>query len=93
MARTTEHNPGPGGVRLGAAPDLLGEVVDTVQIPLENVEYVIAQYLLAHGPRLDAETRILLAGVRDCVARVAARTRRLATRPAAATPVERAGVA
>lgn len=48
-----------------------------VQLPLENVEYTIEQYLLANGARLDTETRYLLAGVRDCIGRVAGSTRRM----------------
>ena len=55
----------------------MSEVLAGVQIPLENVEYTIEQYLLAHGTRLDTETRFLLAGVRDCVGRVAGSTRRM----------------
>ena len=58
--------------------ETMGEVLQGVQIPLENVEYTIEQYLLANGARLDTETRFLLAGVRDCVGRVAGSTRRLA---------------
>jgi len=46
------------------------EMLEDVQIPLKNLEYTIEQYLLAHGARLDAQTRLLLAGVRDCVGRV-----------------------
>ncbi|MEM7056566.1 MAG: hypothetical protein AAF557_03190 [Pseudomonadota bacterium] len=45
--------------------------LDDVEIPLKNIEFTIQQYLLAHGSRLDTETRILLAGIRDCVGRVA----------------------
>ena len=48
-----------------------------MQLPLENVEYALEQYLLEHGQRLDTETRILLAGIRDCVGRVAVSARRL----------------
>lgn len=58
--------------------DRIGEVLSAVQLPLENVEFALEQYLLANGQRLDAETRVLLAGVRDCVGRVAGSTRRLA---------------
>lgn len=53
------------------------EVLSGVQLPLENVEYTIQQYLLANGTRLDTETRLLLAGVRDCVGRVAGSTRQM----------------
>ncbi|MEM7422119.1 MAG: hypothetical protein AAF334_00270 [Pseudomonadota bacterium] len=55
----------------------LFSVMSGVQMPLENVEYTIEQYLLANGNRLDTETRCLLAGVRDCVGRVAGSTRRM----------------
>jgi hypothetical protein len=48
-----------------------------VQLPLENVEFALDQYLLAHGQRLDIETRVMLAGVRDCVGQVVASARRL----------------
>ena len=57
--------------------DRIGEVMSGVQLPLENVEFALEQYLLAHGQRLDTETRILLAGVRDCVGRVVVSARRL----------------
>lgn len=53
------------------------EVLDDVSLPLANLEYTIEQYLLAHGARLDTETRFLLAGVRDAVGRVAGSTRRM----------------
>lgn len=57
-----------------AAHEIIGanaEMLNDVEIPLRNLEYTIEQYLLAHGARLDAQTRLLLAGVRDCVGRVA----------------------
>jgi len=57
--------------------DRIGEVMSAVQLPLENVEFTLEQYLLSHGQRLDTETRVLLAGVRDCVGRVVVSTRRL----------------
>ncbi len=60
--------------------DRIGEVISAVQLPLENVEFALQQYLLSHGQRLDIETRVLLAGVRDCVGRVVASTRRLSHR-------------
>ncbi len=68
--------------RLGQGPDCdrIGEVIGAVQLPLENVEFALDQYLLAHGQRLDTETRILLAGVRDCVGRVVVSARRLSRR-------------
>ncbi len=58
--------------------DRIGEVMIAVQLPLENVEFLLEQYLLANGARLDGETRALLAGVRDCVGRVGISARRLA---------------
>ncbi len=60
--------------------DRIGEVICAVQLPLENVEFALDQYLLAHGQRLDTETRVLLAGVRDCVGRVVVSARRLSRR-------------
>jgi hypothetical protein len=64
-------------VRQGPNYDQIGEVLSGVQLPLENVEFALEQYLLANGQRLDTETRILLAGVRDCVGRVVVSARRL----------------
>ena len=63
--------------RQGPGCDRIGEVMSGVQLPLENVEFALEQYLLSHGQRLDVETRMLLAGVRDCVGRVVVSTRRL----------------
>ena len=63
--------------RQGPECDRIGEVLSGVQLPLENVEFALEQYLLSHGQRLDVETRILLAGVRDCVGRVVVSARRL----------------
>jgi hypothetical protein len=60
--------------------DQIGKVMSAVQLPLENVEFALEQYLLSHGQRLDTETRVLLAGVRDCVGRVVVSARRLAHR-------------
>ena len=64
-------------IRRGPDIDQIGEVMSRVQLPLENVEFALEQYLLANGQRLDTETRILLAGVRDCVGRVVVSARRL----------------
>lgn len=58
-------------------PDRIGEMMSAVQLPLENVEFALEQYLLANGQRLDSETRALLAGVRDCVGRVVVSARRI----------------
>jgi hypothetical protein len=55
----------------------LAEVVSDVQIPLDNLAYTVDAYLMANGPRLDTETRLLLAGVRDCAGRVAGSVREL----------------
>ena len=66
-------NCGRGGE---AGGELVGDVIGTVQLPLANVEFALEQYLLANGQRLDTETRILLAGVRDCVGRVAVSAQR-----------------
>ena len=74
--------------RQGPGSDRIGEVMSGVQLPLENVEFALEQYLLSHGQRLDTETRILLAGVRDCVGRVVVSTRRLSHREGATTTAE-----
>ena len=65
------------GLWRGSDCDRIGEVMSGVQLPLENVEFALEQYLLSHGQRLDPETRILLAGVRDCVGRVVISAQRL----------------
>lgn len=64
-------------LRQGPDFDQIGEVMSRVQLPLENVEFTLEKYLLDNGQRLDTETRILLAGVRDCVGRVVVSARRL----------------
>lgn len=48
-----------------------------VQLPLENIAFTLDQHLLANAPQLDLETRILLAGIRDSIDRVAEASRRL----------------
>ena len=53
--------------------------LDGIEIPLKNIEFTIQQYLMANGTRLDTDTRVLLAGVRDCVGRVAAVSREYET--------------
>ena len=75
MTRNSRDNPDT---------DRIGEVITAVQLPLENVEYALEQYLLSHGQRLDVETRVLLAGVRDCVGRVVVSARRLTRKDATA---------
>ena len=68
----------------------IDEVVASIRLPLENVEFTIEQFLLENGCRLDTETRMLLAGVRDCVGRVAVSTRRLEHRAGTARRRSRA---
>jgi hypothetical protein len=70
--------------------DRIGEVLSGVEIPLENVAFAVEQYLLSHGQRLDAETRVLLAGVRDCVGRVVVSARQLSRHEAAGRRVGKA---
>lgn len=55
----------------------ISEVMSRVHLPLTNIEFVIEQYLMTQGARLDLETRMLLACVRDGVGQVADSTRRL----------------
>ena len=57
--------------------DRISEVLGQVQLPLSNAEFALEQFLLANGQRLDTETRVLLAGVRDCIGRVASTARHL----------------
>ncbi|HET7408715.1 MAG TPA: hypothetical protein VFJ13_00810 [Paracoccaceae bacterium] len=66
----------------GTVDNRLGEVMSDIQMPLENLAFTIEEYLLAHGPRLDTETRFLLAGVRDCADRVAGSVRQVARQSA-----------
>ena len=49
----------------------VSEVLEDVRIPLLNIEHALEQYLHHHRARLDPETRFLLAGVRECIGRVA----------------------
>ena len=56
----------------------LAEVVSDVQLPLDNLAYTVEAYLMANGQRLDFETRLLLATVRDCAGRVAGSVRQMA---------------
>lgn len=72
-------------LRQGPDFDQIGEVMSRVQLPLENVEFTLEKYLLDNGQRLDTETRILLAGVRDCVGRVVVSARRLSRADQATT--------
>ena len=53
------------------------EVVTGVALPLKNLEFLIDEYLLTNGARLDVQTRFLLAGIRDCVGQVASSTHQL----------------
>lgn len=63
------------------------EVVSDVQIPLDNLAYTVEAYLMANGTRLDVETRLLLAGVRDCAGRVAGSVRQMAREHPDAPPL------
>lgn len=60
-----------------AGEERIDDMTASVQLPLENIEYTIEQYLLAHGARLDPDTRLLLARIRDSVARIAVSCRRI----------------
>lgn len=79
------------GLWRGTDCDRIGEVLCGVQLPLENVEFALEQYLLSNGQRLDTETRILLAGVRDCVGRVVVTARRLSQDDGTAASGDAAG--
>ena len=70
--------------------DRIGEVICSLQLPLENVEYALERYLLDNGQRLDTDTRILLAGIRDCIGRVAVSARRLSRAEADTAQIDRA---
>ena len=54
------------------------DLLKRVHLPMANLEFVIEQYLLTNGQRLDLETRTLLAGVRDAVGRVSDTARDMA---------------
>ena len=64
--------------------DQVRDVVAGIELPLMNAEFAIEEYLLENGPRLDTETRILLAAVRDCLQDVSDSTRRLTRQRTAA---------
>lgn len=68
-----------------SAETRLAEVVSDIQIPLDNLAYTVEAYLLANGARLDTETRLLLAGIRDCADQVADSVRRVARESAGET--------
>lgn len=59
--------------------DRVEQLMARIQMPLENIEYTIQEYLLQNGARLDPETRFLLARVRDSVGRIAVSSRHLCT--------------
>lgn len=63
----------------------IGRVIRELHLPLCNLEYTVEQYLLSHGQRLDTETRLLLAGVRDCLSHLADCARDVARQPAGAS--------
>ena len=75
--------------REGEVEARLSILVSDVQIPLDNIAYTVEAYLLANGARLDTETRMLLAGIRDCAGQIAGSVRRLARQAA----VDRAAAA
>ena len=78
------------GAQRDADTARIGEVMAAVQIPLENVEFTLEHYLLANGQRLDTETRMLLAHIRDSIGRVVVSTRSLSHRER--TGAGRAGI-
>lgn len=55
--------------------DEKADLVSGLQLPLMNMETTIQMYLLANGARLDPETRLLLAGVRDGLSKVLTRSK------------------
>lgn len=61
----------------------IDETIASIRLPLENLEFTLEDYLLQNGCRLDTETRVLLARVRDSIGRIAVSTRRLEGRGAA----------
>jgi len=66
--------------------DRISEVLSGVQLPLSNAEFALEQFLMSNGQRLDIETRVLLAGVRDCIGRVVLTTRNLSEKREAGKP-------
>ena len=70
----------------GTVDKRLGQVVADIQIPLDNLAWTVEAYLMANGTRLDTETRLLLAGIRDCADRVAGSVRRVARQGARKEP-------
>lgn len=58
----------------------VSEVLEDVRIPLLNIEQALEQYLHHNRARLDPETRFLLAGVRECIGRVATSTNEIIER-------------
>lgn len=54
-----------------------GVLERSVRLPLENIAFVLEQYVLDNGSWLDPQTRWLIAGIRDSVREVAATSRRL----------------
>ena len=56
-----------------------GEVVARVQLPLENLHYVLESYLDENADWLDPRTRELLVSVREGLNQVALSTRFLST--------------
>ena len=66
----------------GTVDRRLADVMSDIQMPLENLAYMIEAYLLANGTWLDSETRFLLARARDCADHAAGTARRLARQSA-----------
>ena len=58
-----------------------GEVVARVQLPLENLHYVLASYLDENADWLDPRTRELLVSVREGLDQIALSTRFLSCPP------------
>lgn len=60
----------------------LSELLCDVRIPIENLAFALDQYILQRGRQLDAETRALLAGVRNSLDQVARSARRITDKSA-----------
>ncbi|MEM1345889.1 MAG: hypothetical protein AAGI34_15095 [Pseudomonadota bacterium] len=61
-------------------------LTDEIRLPLENIEFTLEQYLLENGCRLDLETRLLLARLRDSLGAVAQSSRRMVEAERQRTP-------
>lgn len=58
--------------------DPIRKVLSGVQIPLENLEFTLDEFLKAKGSEIDSETRLMLTGIRDSVGYIAWQTREIA---------------